>query len=128
MACHTQYVMHFFDSSCANLAYEFFHLINAFYGSISAHCTMESCPIMRVRNETGSVALIWPPEFVISNKDGHSSRSSMTTMFFSASNTLCREISATNYIDSALTWIETQLEGLEKFPKSMSTSFRLNPY
>lgn len=106
-----------------DLAYEFFHLINAFYGSISSNCTLETCPIMRVRNESGPMALIWPPEFVISNKEGHSSRSSMTTMFFSASNTLCREISAANYVDSALTWIETQLESSEKFPKSMSMVF-----
>lgn len=112
-----------FTIAHAVLAYEFFHLLNAYYGSIISSCTMESCPIMRIRTSSGLQALIWPPDFVTSTKDGHSSRSSMTTLFFSASNTLCREISATNYIDSALTWIETQLECTEKFPKAMSNAY-----
>ncbi len=104
----------------ATHAYEFFHLINAYYGVVSQVCTVESCPIMRIRTSQGLGALIWPPDFVVSSKDGHSSKSSLTTMFFSASNTLCREISAANYIDSALTWIETQLENSDRLPKSIS--------
>lgn len=75
---------------------------------------------MRIRAKDQLVSLIWPPEFVVTARECHSSRSSITTLFFSASNTLCREISAANYIDSALTWIETQIESPEKFPKSIS--------
>jgi hypothetical protein len=102
-------------------AYEFFHLINAYYGTISSSCTIEYCPIMRIRSGKQLVSLIWPPEFVITAREGHSAKSSATTLFFSASNTLCREISASNYVDSALTWIESVLENPEKFPKGNRT-------
>lgn len=79
---------------------------------------------MRVRQGDQLTALIWPPDFIATAKEGHSSRNSMTTLFFSVSNTLIKEISASNYIDSALTWIETQLECPDRFPKAMSDTYR----
>lgn len=94
------------------------------YGNVTSACTIASCPIMRIRAGPAILTLIWPPEFVTASREGHSSKSSMTTMFFSASNTLCREMSAANYVDSALTWIETQLETPERFPRAMSKTVK----
>ena len=106
----------------ASHVFEFFHLVNAFYESISEHCTAKSCGPLDAteyrrsawattdRSCRSTVQLHWANGLPEMLAQGASLQQASSHFHGSASQP------ASMFIDYALTWIDQQLEDPQNFP------------
>jgi MOB kinase activator 1 len=81
---------------------DFFNQINMLYGTITEHCTTESCPVMSAG-----------PKYEYHWADGTSVKKPI-------------KCSAPKYIDYLMTWVQDQLDNETIFPSKIGTSFPRN--
>jgi MOB kinase activator 1 len=81
---------------------DFFNQINMLYGTITEHCTSESCPVMSAG-----------PKFEYHWADGTSVKKPI-------------KCSAPKYIDYLMTWVQEQLDDENIFPSKIGTTFPRN--
>lgn len=109
------------------VVFEFFHLTNSFYESISEYCTERKCGMMTfTRYPRWDVALHlslrddqylkWTPEHLVNQLLLGMPLSSLTINELDARKKGTELQSASSFLDFALTWIDQQLEDPEMFP------------
>ncbi|XP_065197968.1 MOB kinase activator 1A-like [Sycon ciliatum] len=81
---------------------DFFNQINMLYGSVSEHCTAESCPIMSAG-----------PRFEYHWADGQSVKKPI-------------KCSAPKYMDYLMSWVQEQLDDESIFPSKVGVPFPKN--
>jgi len=81
---------------------DFFNQINMLYGTITDHCTAESCPVMSAG-----------PKFEYLWADGTSVKKPI-------------KCSAPQYIDYLMTWVQNQLDDESLFPSKIGVPFPKN--
>lgn len=81
---------------------DFFNQINMLYGTITAHCTTESCPVMSAG-----------PKYEYHWADGTTVKKPI-------------KCSAPKYIDYLMTWVQEQLDDEAIFPSKIGVSFPRN--
>ena len=81
---------------------EFYNEINLLYGTVQEFCTPESCPIMSAG-----------PKYEYLWADGQSVRTPL-------------KVSASEYIDYLMTWVENQLNNEHLFPTGIGVPFPKN--
>jgi hypothetical protein len=103
--CHVVHVLHIALSHCVIwvcVAVDFFNQINMLYGTITDYCTHDSCPVM---NAGPKYEYLWA--------DGKEVKKAL-------------RVSAPEYIDFLMTWVQKLLDDETVFPSKIGVPFPKN--